>query len=91
LLVSIYNSVDVVESKMFKRVRGLGVTMSEARIIQIIGDETFHTGKQISVSQIAAMAMVKTSSMTIGFNRLVDRGFLTKERDETMAVVSMLR
>lgn len=83
LLVSIYNSVDVVESKMFKRVRGLGVTMSEARIIQIISDETFHTGKQISVSQIAAMAMVKTSSMTIGVNRLVDRGFLTKERDES--------
>lgn len=83
LLVSIYNSVDAVESKMFRRVRGLGVTMSEARIVQIVGDETFHTDRQISVSQIAAEAMVKIPSMTAGVNRLVDRGFLTKERDES--------
>lgn len=83
LLVSIYNSVDTVESKMFKRVRGLGVTMSEARIIQIVGDETFHTDRQISVSQIATEAMVRIPSMTAGVNRLVDRGFLTKERDES--------
>lgn len=83
LLISIYNSVDVVEGKMFKRMRGLGVTMSEARIIQLVGDETFHTGRRMTVSQLAAAALVTTSSMTAGVNRLADRGFLAKERDES--------
>ena len=91
LLVSIYNSVDTVESKMFRRVRGLGVTMSEARIIQIVGDETFHTDRQISVSQIATEAMVRIPSMTAGVNRLVDRGFLTKERDGRRVNVTLTR
>lgn len=80
LLVSIYNSVEEIETKMLSRTHGFGVSMSDARVIEAVGKRTLHTDKTISVSEVASECHVQVPSATASVNRLVGKGFLRKER-----------
>lgn len=81
LMVSLFHSVDGLEEKMLRRRGGVDVSMSEARVIQIVGDGTFRKRENVTVSQIAEAAEIRVPSATAAVNRLVSRGLLQKSRD----------
>lgn len=81
LMVSLFHSVDGLEEKMLRRRGGVDVSMSEARVIQIVGDGTFRKRENVTVSQIAEAAGIRVPSATAAVNRLANRGLLQKSRD----------
>lgn len=81
-LIALYHSIDGLEDKMLRRRSGLQVSLSEARLIQEVGEATFHTTSRITVSQVAEAAGITVASATAGVNRLVRRGLMAKARDE---------
>lgn len=82
-LLTLFHSINGLEAKMLRRRSGLQVSMSEARLIQEVGDVTFHTDERITVSQVAEASDITVASATIGVNRLVRRGIMAKTRDES--------
>lgn len=80
-LLALYHSIEGLEAKMLRRRSGLQVSMSEARLIQEVGDVTFHTSDRITVSQVAEASGIAVASATAGVNRLARRGILAKTRD----------
>ena len=81
LMASLFNSVDGLEEKMLRRRGGIAVSMSEARVIQIVGDGSFRHHGKVTISQIAEEAQIRVPSATAAVNRLVGRGLLQKHRD----------
>ncbi|MGN0286350.1 MAG: MarR family winged helix-turn-helix transcriptional regulator [Atopobiaceae bacterium] len=81
LMVSLFNAVDGLEEKMLRRRGGIAVSMSEARVIQIVGDGSFRQHGKVTISQIAEEAQIRVPSATAAVNRLVGRGLLQKHRD----------
>lgn len=83
LLAATYASIDILESKVLNRNIGVDVSVGEGRLLGVVGRQTLHTDRKLSVSEIAQALDIKKPSVTITVNRLVKKGFLSKSRSET--------
>ena len=74
LLVSTYGSIDAIENHMLNVGHGLGVSVCESRVVDVIGRATLHGRGEMSVSGLARALGVRVPSATATVRRLVDKG-----------------
>ena len=75
LLTDTYNNITKVEEDML-RSSGISATISEIHLIDAIGRSASPT-----VSNTAAALSITMASVTVAVNKLIDRSFLTKEKN----------
>jgi Transcriptional regulators len=75
LLTDTYNNITKVEEDML-RASGIQTTISEIHLIDAIGRSLSPT-----VSNAAAHLSITLASVTVAVNKLMERGFLTKEKN----------
>lgn len=82
LLVRAYRSIEIIEEVYLQSMQNLNLTISEIHLLEAVGPRVKDScGK--TVSEISDGLGISTPSGTLAINKLVKKGFLTKEKSET--------
>jgi len=81
LLVDTFNIIAKIEEVSIKRA-GHDLTVSEAHILEAVARQA-ESGR--TIGDIADELFITPPSVTVAINKLVKKGYVTKERDETDA------
>lgn len=76
-LVETFNTILSVEEEIIQHNNNIPLTISELHLIEAVGK----CGQKNTISDIAAMLDITLASVTVGVNKLINKGFLTKERN----------
>ena len=92
LLNRVYSSLEKLEERTLQSVRNVSLSMSELHMLEAIalaGD-----GEPTSVSAISEYLDIRLPSATLSINRLIRKGYVTKERgtdDKRVVIVKLTR
>ena len=89
VLVDTFNLIMKFEESSLKEIVSVPVTITEAHIIEVIGEQD---AKEITVSEIASMLSVSMPTATVGIKKLESKGFLKKMpciKDGRRAIISL--
>jgi DNA-binding MarR family transcriptional regulator len=82
LLVSTFHSIDRYEEMSLRSFKDLGLSTNEAHVVDMVGRTTREQPGGPTVSALAEALGVRVPTATTAVNRLVEKGFLVKERNE---------
>lgn len=75
-LTETYNLIEKYEDSMIRKSHSLNITVCEIHLIEAIGSSDETEGK--SISQIAELLDITLASVTVGVNKLVEKGYVQK-------------
>lgn len=82
LLVKAYRSIEIIEEDSLNKTKNLNLTISEIHLLEAVAQPS--KGKQgKTVSEISEYLGITLPSVTSAINKLVKKGFLTKQKSET--------
>ncbi|MFB0918048.1 MAG: MarR family transcriptional regulator [Clostridiaceae bacterium] len=77
LFVNVFNQILRIEEKVIKQQTVLNLTVNEMHTIEAIGK---YTSK--NMSEVAELLNITTGTLTISVNRLIEKGYVERMRDE---------
>ena len=92
LLNRVYRSLEKLEEDTLRCVKNISITMSELHMLEAIAQAG--NGEPTSVSAISEFLGIRLPSATLSINRLIRKGYVTKERgseDKRIVIVKLTR
>lgn len=77
LFVNVFNQILRIEEKVIKQQADLKLTVNEMHTIEAIGKDTAK-----NMTEVAELLNISTSTLTISVNRLIEKGYAERMRDE---------
>lgn len=82
LLMSTYRSLEMIEQKMLRDAIDFNLTISEVHLLEAAGQPVQGSpGK--TVREISQLLGIRPPSVTMGINKLVDKGYVIRQKSET--------
>lgn len=81
LIVDTFHNILKTELKMINTITKSGLSMREVHLLEIVGESS----ESISISKVAKSFEITLASVTVMANKLVDGGFITKQKSPTDA------
>ena len=90
LLVRAHRSLEIIEGQMLREGSGLNLTISEIHLLEAVGPPA-KDKPGTTVSEVSEALGISLPSVTLAVNKLVAKGYLTKQRSGTDGRVVYLR
>ncbi len=80
LLSSAYRSIERLESQMLRTSKSFSLSISEMHLLEAVA--AFEERRGASISEISERLDISLPSVTLGVNKLMRKGYLTKRRSQ---------
>lgn len=83
LLVAAYSSIHKIEEQNIAKATSLNLSISEIHLIEAIEKNIQQDDKGKTISELSEIMQVTLPSITLAINKLVKKGYVTKNRSQT--------